>query len=92
MNCDGFHSAAERRRAKARADYKPVPQIPREENHLTPPAFRDALVELARSCYGWTPRQRAVQRCLCPPRTGAGHYFGCPQAVAIEAGGGERAQ
>lgn len=70
---DGFHSSRERQRAKARADYKPVPQIPKEENHLTPPAFRDALLALADSCFRyangirfdyWRPTRRQVQRPL----------------------------
>lgn len=61
---DGFHSASERRRAKARADYKPVPQIPREENHLTPPLLVQTLVDMAQTCHGWQPKVRHSQKVL----------------------------
>jgi len=61
---DGFHSSRERARAKATGRFKPFPQIPASENHLTPPGFRDALLELAQSCHGWKPTLRQVQRPL----------------------------
>lgn len=61
---DGFHSSRERARAKATGRFKPFPQIPAGENHLTPPRFGEALMDLARSCDGWRPVQRQVQRPL----------------------------
>lgn len=44
---DGFHSTRERQRAKATGRYKPYPQIPQSENHLTPEPFAELLVSLA---------------------------------------------
>lgn len=61
---DGFHSSRERARAKARADYKPKPQIPVGENHLTPFDFAVELVRLAESCQGWQPKVRQAQKVL----------------------------
>lgn len=62
---DGFHSAQERARGKARSDYKPVENLGKRERVLTPEPFRDVLVELARSCIGWTPQpSRLIQAVL----------------------------
>lgn len=61
---DGFHSSLERARAKATGKWKPWPQVPEEERHLTPPELRDALVAMARSCIGWQPRRLQVQQPL----------------------------
>ncbi len=47
---EGFHSRAERIAARA-AGKKPVPRLSKAENIATPPAFRDLLVEIARSAY-----------------------------------------
>lgn len=44
---DGFHSSRERARAKATGRFKPFPQIPASENHLTPPLFASLLLGLA---------------------------------------------
>lgn len=52
---DGFHSAEERRRAKARSDYKPKEQIPRDWNWRTPDRLKDALIVMAESCINWRP-------------------------------------
>lgn len=46
---EGFHSAAERRAARA-AGIKPRPRLSTRENLATPPAFRDVLLNIARSC------------------------------------------
>ncbi len=43
---EGFHSAAERREARARGQ-KPRQRLTRSQNLATPPAFRDALLSLA---------------------------------------------
>lgn len=52
---DGFHSAAERRKAMARPSYKPLEKMSKKERTLTPEPFARLMVELARSCAGWTP-------------------------------------
>jgi hypothetical protein len=46
---EGFHSAEERRRARA-AGIRPRKRLSKVENVTTPPAFRDALLDIARSC------------------------------------------
>lgn len=46
---EGFHSKAERQAARA-AGVKPRPRLTTAENLATPPAFRDALLSIARSC------------------------------------------
>lgn len=61
---DGFHSAAERARAKATGRWVPKEQIPVGENHLTPPQFRDALLGLARRAKYWKPKERQIQAVL----------------------------
>lgn len=61
---DGFHSSAERARAKATGRWTPKEQIPTGENHLTPPAFRDALLALADRAQGWKPTVRHDQKVL----------------------------
>lgn len=38
-----------------RPDAVPVENMGKLERRLTPPAFRDLLVSMARSCAGWTP-------------------------------------
>lgn len=45
---EGFHSAEERRAARA-AGVRPRPRLSREERLRTPTAFRDLLLDLARS-------------------------------------------
>ncbi len=62
----GYHSQRERARAKASSkgvpkDYK---DLPASERHLTPTAFRDVLLELAKSCSSWTPPRRPMQASL----------------------------
>jgi len=58
---DGFHSSAERARAKARVGgFEKSPQVPSEWRWRTPDALKDALFEMAASCIGWTPRR--IQR------------------------------
>lgn len=58
---DGFHSTAERARAKARVGGKPrFEQVPAEWNWRTPDDLKTVLHDLAASCIGWTPP---------PPRT-----------------------
>lgn len=62
---DGYHSARERLLAKARNDYKPIPNIPRRWRARTPDAFRDELLNLAATCATWTPPpQRLIQASL----------------------------
>lgn len=51
----GCHNARELNKWKARSDYKPVEKLSKRERILTPPAFRDLMVDLAASCVGWTP-------------------------------------
>ena len=46
---EGFHSRAERAAARA-AGIKPRPRLSTRENLATPPAFRDVLLSIARSC------------------------------------------
>lgn len=59
----GYHSERERARAKASSKGVPKPykDLPKGERHLTPPAFRDVLIALAKSCAGWQPRTLARQ-------------------------------
>jgi hypothetical protein len=45
---EGFHSKAERDAARA-AGRKPIPRLSRTENLTTPLAFRDVLLDMARS-------------------------------------------
>jgi hypothetical protein len=53
---DGFHSSAERARAKARVGgLKPFPQVSPEWRWRTPDALVDVLYELAESARGWRP-------------------------------------
>ena len=45
---EGFHSSTERREARTRGE-KPVERLSKRERLLTPPAFRDVLLAIARS-------------------------------------------
>jgi hypothetical protein len=55
---EGFHSTEERRAARA-AGAKPCPRLSAVENLATPPAFRDLLLDMARSVSA--PRKLAVE-------------------------------
>ena len=44
----GYHSAAERAAAKAAGAVRPVEQLSKRQRRITPPAFRDLLLEIAR--------------------------------------------
>lgn len=59
----GYHSTRERQRAKASSKglVKTWKDLPKGERHITPPALRDVLVQLAGSCAGWTPGRRVRQ-------------------------------
>ena len=62
---DGFHSSAERARAKARVGgYQRSPQVPAEWRWRTPDALKEVLYRMAASCIGWTPVRRQVQKVL----------------------------
>ncbi|MHB1262033.1 MAG: hypothetical protein ACYC2H_10000 [Thermoplasmatota archaeon] len=62
---EGFHGKLERARKKARSDFKPQgQQVSQKEATITPPAFAEVLLGMARSCEGWKPagpRHRLVK-------------------------------
>lgn len=66
---DGFHSALERARAKARVTPRSRatgfhPNVPDHWRWRTPDSLKDALYELAASCRSWEPAQSVVQAVL----------------------------
>lgn len=63
---NGYHSKAVRARAKASSTFvaQLKPDMPAKERHLTPPAFRNALIGLVGSATDWQPRRRQVQQPL----------------------------
>lgn len=63
---DGYHSSAERARAKARVGgLKPKEQIPSEWNWRTPDALKDVLYEMAESARGMkAPKKAPAQLCI----------------------------
>jgi hypothetical protein len=68
---DGFHSAAERRRAVVRPGYKPVEQLSRRERILTPEPFAELMVSLAGSCVEGEIRRGPAQLTLAAIHGGA---------------------
>lgn len=59
---DGFHSKAERAKAKARVGgFKKSPQVESRWRWQTPDALKDQLIAMAESCHGWRPAPRARQ-------------------------------
>lgn len=61
---DGFHTALERKKAKARTTPKRIPNIQRKWRWMTPEDLKVQLLEMARSCAGWTPTRRQTQATL----------------------------
>lgn len=60
---DGFHSSAERARAKARVGgIKPFPQIAPAWRWRTPDRLKDELHGMASSCLGWSPAPRVPKQ------------------------------
>lgn len=63
---NGYHSKRERARAKASSTFvaQVKPDLPAKERHLTPPAFRNRLMELVGAAADWQPRRLHLQAVL----------------------------